>query len=119
MQMAKHTITIYHNPRCSKSRQALKLLEEQGSDIEVIRYLDDKPDKKKLRILLKKLGLSAEELIRKNEQIYKTNYKGKELSEAAWIEAMVTYPKLIERPIVIKGDKAVVGRPPENVLKLL
>lgn len=110
---------IYHNPRCRKSRETLKLLQEKGVDPEIRLYLDDSPNKKELREVLKKLGISAESLVRKQESIFKENYKGKEMSEEDFIDAMVKYPKLIERPIVIKGDKAVLGRPPGNVDKLL
>ncbi len=117
--MTKNAVTIYHNPRCSKSRQALQLIEERGVTVEVIRYLEDSPDRQTLREVLKKLGLSAKELVRKTESIYKEKYKGKELTEDEWIGAMVKHPKLIERPIVIKGNKAVVGRPPEKLLELL
>ena len=110
---------IYHNPRCRKSRETLKLLQEKGVDPEIRLYLNNSPNKKELREVLKKLGISAESLVRKQESIFKENYKGKEMSEEDFIDAMVKYPKLIERPIVIKGDKAVLGRPPENVDKLL
>ena len=110
---------IYHNPRCSKSRSALKLLEEKGIDIEVVKYLENNPTESELKDLLKKLGLKAEQIARKGEADYKENFKGKELSEDEWISAFIEYPKLIERPIFINGDKAVVGRPPENVLTLL
>ena len=110
---------IYHNPRCRKSRETLKLLQEKGVDPEIRLYLDDSPNKKELREVLKKLGISAESLVRKQESIFKENYKGKEMSEEDFIDALVKYPKLIERPIVIKGDKAVLGRPPGNVDKLL
>ncbi|MGI3129934.1 arsenate reductase (glutaredoxin) [Halopseudomonas pachastrellae] len=111
--------TIYHNPRCSKSRQALELLEAQGADIEVIRYLDTPPDAATLVELLERLGLSARELMRKGEDAYKElNLANPELSEAQLVQAMADYPKLIERPIVIREGKAVIGRPPERVLEL-
>lgn len=109
---------IYHNPRCSKSRQILKLLEENGKSPEVIEYLKDIPSKNELKSILKKLGIKAEQLLRKNESDFKENYKGKNLGEDQWIEAMIKHPKLIERPIVIDGEKAVIGRPPEKVLEL-
>ncbi|UJJ32305.1 arsenate reductase (glutaredoxin) [Halopseudomonas maritima] len=113
------TTTIYHNPRCSKSRQALELLEAQGADIEVIRYLDTPPDAATLVELLERLGLSARELMRKGEDAYKElNLANPELSEAQLVQAMADYPKLIERPIVIREGKAVIGRPPERVLEL-
>lgn len=109
-------MTIYHNPRCSKSRQTLKLLEENGVDPDVVLYLNDIPSKTELKEILKKLNISAEELVRKGEKDYKENFKGKNLSEEEWIEALIKFPKLIERPIVVKGDKALIGRPPESVL---
>lgn len=112
-------ITIYHNNRCSKSRCALQLLEEQGIEHEVRYYLENAPDKKELKELLKKLNMKAFDLIRKNEAIFKENYKGKELSEEEWIEAMIEHPRLIERPILIKGDRAVIGRPTEKVEEFL
>lgn len=110
---------IYHNPRCSKSRQTLALLEENGIKPDIILYLNDTPSKEELTEVLKKLGKSATEILRKGEKIYKENFKGKEYSEEEWIDIMVENPKLIERPIVIKDDKAVLGRPPENVLDLI
>ncbi len=110
---------IYHNPRCSKSRQTLQLIEDKGVSVEVIKYLEDVPTKEELVTILEKLGMKPLQLIRKGEAIYKENFKGKELTNEQWIEAMVAHPKLIERPIVLKGDKAVLGRPPENVLDLI
>ena len=116
---SKNKIQIYHNSRCSKSRNSFNLLQEKGLDFETIEYLKTPPTKEELESLLKKLGFKAEQLIRKSEAIYKEKYKGKELSEVEWIEAMLEHPKLIERPIVIKGNKAVIGRPIENVVELL
>lgn len=110
---------IYHNPRCSKSRQTLALINEKGADVEIVEYLNTIPTEQELKEVLAMLGIPAEKLVRKGEQAYKDNFKGKNLSEEEWIKAMIAYPKLIERPIVIKGDKAVLGRPPENVLELL
>ncbi len=110
---------IYHNPRCSKSRQTLQLLEENGQSPEIILYLDDAPTFDDIIGLLKKLKMPAKDLIRKGEKIYKESFKGKELTEDQWIEAMVDHPKLMERPIVVKGGKAVLGRPPSNVIDLL
>ncbi len=112
-------MVIYHNPRCSKSRQTLQLLEENGVSPEVVLYLENIPTKSDLKSILKKLGMSAEELIRKGEKDFKENYKGKSLSEDEWIEAMIRFPKLIERPIVIKDSKAAIGRPPESVLEII
>ena len=110
---------IYHNPRCSKSRQTLSLLEEKGIKPEIVLYLEQPPTKKELQEIVKKLGISAVELVRKTEAIYKESYKGKKLTENQWIAAMLKYPKLIERPIVINGKKARIGRPPEKVLDII
>lgn len=112
-------LTIYHNPRCTKSRQTLQRIEEKGKTVQVVEYLKTVPTKEELADLVEKLGIKPEQLIRKNEADYKENFKGKELSDGQWLEAMVKYPKLIERPIVVKGDKAIIGRPPENVDSLL
>lgn len=113
-------ITIYHNPRCSKSRQTLAILEENGVQPQVVEYLQTPPDSATLKQILGKLGMSARDLLRKGEDAYKENQLNKpELSEHELIDYMLRYPKLIERPIVVKGDKAVLGRPPENVLDLL
>ena len=110
---------IYHNPRCSKSRQTLALLEEKGESFEIKEYLKEIPSKKELTNILKMLSIPAEKLLRKGEAIYKEEYKGKILSDEQWIEAMIKHPKLIERPIVIKDGKASLGRPPEQVLEIL
>lgn len=110
---------IYHNPRCMKSRQTLALLEEKGVTPEIVLYLENTPSKTALKKIIKMLGITPLELIRKSEKIYKENYKGKDLTKEEWIEAMVAHPKLIERPIVVNGDQAVIGRPPENVLSLI
>lgn len=112
-------LTIYHNPRCGKSRQTLKLIEESGTDVEVIQYLKTPPTKEELESVIDKLGIKPEDLLRKGEAVFKEKYKGKKLSDQEWISAMVDNPILIERPIVIKGDKAIIGRPPENVNDLL
>ena len=111
---------IYHNPRCSKSRQTLTLLEEQGITPDIILYLETPPTNEELAGLLKKLGISARELLRKGEDEYKAlGLDDESLDEADLVAAMVKHPKLIERPIVVKGRQAVLGRPPENVLKLV
>ena len=112
-------ITIYHNPRCSKSREALGLLEEQGADVEVVKYLDTPPSKEELKSLLKMLGISARELMRTKEVIYKELGLKEVEDEEKLIEAMVEHPRLIERPIVIKDGIAVIGRPPQKVIELL
>ena len=113
------TISIWHNPRCSKSRIALALLEEKGVEAEVVKYLDTPPSKEELTDMLKMLGISARELMRTKEDIYKTLNLKNENDEEKLIEAMVENPKLIERPIVIKEGKAVIGRPIENIIELL
>ncbi len=110
---------IYHNPRCSKSRQTLNLIKDKGVEVEIIEYLKVIPSEKELRSIIKLLGIKPEKLLRKGEADYKENFKGKTLSDNEWISAMVQYPKLIERPIVVGGNKAILGRPPENVLDLL
>ncbi len=113
-------LTLYHNPRCSKSRGALELLEARGLQPTVVRYLETPPSADELKTLLDKLGISARELLRSGEDEYKTlGLADASLSEAQLIEAMVRHPKLIERPILVAGDKAVIGRPPEKVLELL
>ncbi len=113
-------VTIYHNPRCSKSRQTLALLEEHGVEPEVVLYLEDAPSKTTLESLLGKLGLSARELMRRKENVYaELKLDEPTLSEDALLEAMSAHPILMERPVVVSGARAVIGRPPENVLELL
>ncbi|SDQ79281.1 arsenate reductase (glutaredoxin) [Flagellimonas zhangzhouensis] len=112
-------IKIYHNPRCRKSREGLQIVEESGQDFEIVKYLDDVPSKEELSILIEKLGISPLDLVRKNEAVWKENYKGKTLSDDEVISAMVEHPKLIERPIVVNGSKAIVGRPPEQIKSIL
>jgi len=108
---------IYHNPRCSKSREALKLLQEHES-VEVREYLKEVPDEKEIKQLIQLLGIKPIQLIRVKEEVF-LPYKGKSLTDEECIELMAKHPLLIERPIVIKGDKAVIGRPPSFVLSLL
>ncbi|OMH25983.1 arsenate reductase (glutaredoxin) [Motiliproteus sp. MSK22-1] len=113
-------ITLYHNPRCSKSRETLKLLEENNVQPTIRLYLETPPNREEIHEVLKKLGIGARELIRKTEQEYKdNNLKDTNLSEDQLIDALIEYPKLIQRPIAIKGERAVIGRPPESVLDLL
>jgi arsenate reductase len=112
-------VTIWHNPRCSKSRNAVTLLEEKGIEADVVKYLDTPPTKEELVAVLKMLGLSARELMRTKEDIYKELNLKEEKNEDKLIEAMVENPKLIERPIVIKEGKAAIGRPIENIIDLL
>ncbi|MBI1195117.1 MAG: arsenate reductase (glutaredoxin) [Gammaproteobacteria bacterium] len=113
-------VTIYHNPRCSKSRQTLQILQEAGVEPEVVEYLKTPPDAKRLSGILKKLGITARDLLRKGEQAYQDEgLADSARSEAEIIDAMVRNPILIERPIVVRGDRAVIGRPPEGVRDLL
>ncbi|MDC6354193.1 MULTISPECIES: arsenate reductase (glutaredoxin) [unclassified Robiginitalea] len=111
--------TIYHNPRCRKSREGLAILEASGKPFEIVRYLNDPPTGATLRELLDKLGMPARSLIRTGEAVWKASYKGKELSEEELIAAMSEHPKLIERPIVASESKAVLGRPPEAIKNFL
>lgn len=112
--------TIYHNPRCSKSRQTLQLLQERGIEPEVVLYLETPPDAKTLTSIIQKLGMTPRQLLRKGEDEYKeANLADANLSDQQLIDAMVAHPRLIERPIVLHGDKAALGRPPENVLDIL
>ncbi|RSC93847.1 arsenate reductase (glutaredoxin) [Tenacibaculum singaporense] len=112
-------IKIYHNPRCSKSRQGLEIIENSGKEFETVKYLDTIPSEEELKEIINLLNISPIDLVRKNEKIWKEEYKGKELSDAEIIKAMVDNPKLIERPIVINGNKAVIGRPPENIKEII
>jgi arsenate reductase len=113
-------VTIWHNPRCSKSRDSFKLLEEQGIDAKVVKYLEEVPLKEELENILNMLSMSsARELMRTKESIYVELNLKDETSEEKLIEAMLAYPKLIERPIIIKGNRAVIGRPIERVVELL
>ena len=111
--------TIYHNPRCSKSRNTLALLEEHGVAPEIVLYLETPPDREQIRKLLSMLGMSAGELVRRGEPEYKSCGLDRNSTDDEIVDAMADHPKLIERPIVVKGRKAVLGRPPENVLELI
>jgi arsenate reductase len=112
--------TIYHNPRCSKSRQTLQLLSDNGVEPEIVLYLETPPSATQLKQLIKKLGMSPRELLRKGEEAYKEGgLANTGLSDSQLIAAMVAEPKLIERPVVVNGERAILGRPPENVLALL
>ena len=114
------SISIWHNPRCSKSRETLALVQEKGIEPEVFLYLEEKPDDKTIESILSKLGITARELLRNSEDAYKQqNLKDKTLSDDILIKAMVNEPKLIQRPIVVNGEKAKLGRPPEQVLEIL
>jgi arsenate reductase (glutaredoxin) len=112
-------IQIYHNNRCSKSRCALKYLEDTKVKFEIISYLEEAPSIEELENLTQKLNLHPIEFIRKNETIYKENYKGKQLSNAKWLQVMHENPILIERPIIVGKKSAIIGRPPELALEFL
>lgn len=110
---------IYHNPRCSKSRQGLAILEEAKVNFDIIKYLETPVTKEELTEIISLLGISPIQLVRKNEAIWKENFKGKELTDNEIITAMVENPKLIERPIVVANGKAVIGRPPEAIKDII
>ena len=111
---------LFHNPRCSKSRQALNLLEQEKENFEVFMYLDGKLEKKILEEIIQKLSISPRDLLRTGESAYKeNNLKDTNISDEEIIDLMIKYPKLIERPIYVKGSKAIIGRPPEDVLKII
>lgn len=113
-------MTLYHNPRCSKSRSALQLLEDRGHNPTIVRYLETPLSATQLQALLDKLGIGPRQLLRTGEDAYKTlGLSDLQLTDAQLIAAMASQPKLIERPILVVGDKAVIGRPPENVLEIL
>ena len=112
-------VTIYHNPKCSTSRNALALLRERGIEPVVVEYLKTPPSRDELAAVLARLGMKAEDIVRKGEEVYKLEFKGRSLTEAEWLDALVAHPILIERPIVVCGERAVIGRPPEKVLELL
>jgi len=114
------SVKIYHNPRCSKSRQTLQLLQEQNVEIEIIEYLKTPPTVAELSVIVQKLNIEPRALMRKNEAEYKeTGMNNPDLSNDELIKGMVAAPKLIERPIVLANDKAAIGRPPESVLAIL
>ena len=112
-------VTIYYNSRCSKSRGACDLLQSAGIEAEVIEYLKTPPNEEVIRSILQKLGMKASEIVRKGEELYKSRYAGKDYSETEWIKILSENPILIERPIVVNGNKAVIGRPIEKVLEIL
>ena len=110
---------IYHNSRCRKSREALKIIQLKGINIEIVEYLKNPIDKDELRAILKMLKISAFDLIRKNESVYKKLYKGKNFSNEEWLEVILSNPILMERPIIIKDNCALIARPSEKVLNLI
>ncbi len=112
-------ITIYHNPQCSKSGEGLQLLEMRNVPFNTVKYLNVALSKKELKEIIKKLGIKPIGLVRQNEAIWKENYEGRELTGTQIVESMVKHPVLIERPIVINGDKAVIARPAERINEIL
>ncbi|SDF62198.1 arsenate reductase [Pedobacter terrae] len=112
-------ITIYHNKRCTKSRSALAELENSGKAFEAVYYLETPPNKNELEGIISKLDIKPLDLIRKGEKVFIENYKGKNLTDEEWIDAMITHPILIERPIIISGDRAVIARPTEKIKEIL
>ena len=113
-------LTIYHNPKCSKSRKTLELIKNKKLNPKIVFYLEEKLSQSEIKNLISKLQISPRDLLRKGEDVYReNNLDDQDLSEGAIIDYMVRFPKLIERPIVVKGEKAIIGRPPENVLDLL
>jgi arsenate reductase len=117
--MSREPITIYHNPRCSKSRAALAILAQDGIDPIVIEYLKNPPTKDELRTILGKLGMKPEQIVRRGEDLFREKFAGKAMSDEEWLSALARLPILIERPIVVSSGRAVVGRPPEKVRELL
>lgn len=111
-------VKVYHNPRCTKSRNSLIFLDEKGISHDVHLYLQDSLKHDDLKNILTQLGMTPQELLRKNETVFKEQFKGKKLTDDQWIEAMIKYPKLMERPIVVRGNKAVVARPTEKINEL-
>jgi arsenate reductase len=117
--MPDETLVIYHNARCSKSRSTCELIAASGATATIVEYLKTPPTRDELRALLDKLGMKPVELVRRGEDVFKENYAGKTLDDDGWLDALVAHPILIERPIVVRGERAVIGRPPEKVLQLL
>jgi len=117
--MKDQTVLIYHNARCSKSRSACELLAARGIEATIVDYLKNPPDRDELRDLLGKLGMRPDELVRRGEEVFKAHYAGRTLSDEEWLDALVAHPILIERPIIVRGSKAVIGRPTERVAELL
>ncbi|MDQ3049229.1 MAG: arsenate reductase (glutaredoxin) [Bacteroidota bacterium] len=112
-------VRLYHNTRCSTSRNVCSILDTKKVKTEVIEYLNTPPTQKEIKSLLKMLGMKASEIVRKKEPLYKEKYAGEKITEAEWVKILSQNPILIERPILVKGDKAIIGRPPERVLEFL
>lgn len=117
--MENETVTIWHKHTCSTSCEVLKAIKGRGVKPEIFEYLSTPPSEEELIDVLKKLGIEPEELIRKKEKIYKEKFEGKKMNADKWLKAMVKYPILIERPIIIKGNKAVIGRPTERIFEII
>jgi arsenate reductase len=115
----RDTLTIYHNPACTKSRETLALIRARGHEPQIVEYLKTPPSEGELTAIVRKLGIEPLELVRRNEQVFKDKYAGKTLDDKGWIKAMVANPILIQRPIVVRGEAAAIGRPPEDVERLL
>ena len=111
-------VRIYHNPRCRKSREALKMLQDHGEKIEIIEYLKNPPSVTELSALVSKMNIKPEDLVRKNEALFKDKYRGKSFSDSEWIKIMVNNPVLIERPIIVKNKQVILARQPEKVNNL-
>ncbi|AVR46161.1 arsenate reductase (glutaredoxin) [Christiangramia fulva] len=112
-------LKIYHNPRCRKSREGLEILKSSGKDFEIVEYLKEPLSEEKLKEIIEKLKIAPIELVRKNEKVWKEEYKEKDLSDDELVRILVNNPRLIERPIVVTDKEAVIGRPPERIEKLI
>lgn len=117
--ISEESIRIYHNAKCSKSREGMCVLEEAGAHAEVIEYTKTPLSEEELTELIRKLGIKPKELVRTKEETYKTKFADRKMTPKQWIKAMIKHPELMERPIVVKGDKAVIGRPASLILELL
>lgn len=112
-------ITIYHNPKCKKSRAGLAYLKEKVQEFTVVEYMKDPLSREVLKDILMKMNISPKELIRTQEDVYKSDFEGKQFNDEEWIDILLEYPRLIKRPIVVKGYRAVIAQPPEEIDKLL
>lgn len=112
-------VSIYFNSRCKKCQSVMEILKKKQIEAKVVNYLEGTVTEQELKHVIKLLGISAEQLVRKNESVYKENFSGKNLTEEQWVKAMLEHPILIQRPIIIKGKKAVIGRPAEQVFDIL
>lgn len=115
----EETIRIYHNARCSKSREGMCLLEDAGAHVEIVEYTKTPLTEEELAELISKLGIKPKNLVRTKEETYKTKFADRKMTPKQWIKALIKYPELMERPIVVKGDKAVIGRPPSLIVDFL